>query len=91
MDRKPHMTRLNIYRYTFKATCPVDKANIEYRLQIETDGVIKAESIVAACVFDQPVFHEDVADRLFEGLGGDQVLTATHTGVEIETRRRSNA
>jgi hypothetical protein len=49
--------------------------------------VIKAESIVAECTFDQPVFHEAVADRLFESLGGRQVLTATHTGVEIETRR----
>lgn len=83
--------QLNIYRYTFMATCPVDKASIEYRLQIETGSVIKAESIVAECTFNQPEFHESIADWLFEKLGGRQVLTATHTGVEIETRREINA
>lgn len=79
--------RLNIYRYSFTATCPVDQAAIEYRLQIEIGSVIKAESIVTECTFDRPVFHEDVADRLFECFGGHQTLSATHTGVEIETRR----
>lgn len=80
---------LNVYRYTFTATCPVDGAAIEYRLQIEACAVIKAEQIVAECTFGQPEFHEGIADRLLEKLGGRQVLTATHTGVEIETRRET--
>lgn len=83
--------RLNVYRYTFMATCPVDGASIEYRLQIEADSPIKAEQIVAECTFNQPEFHESIADWLLEKLGGRQVLTATHTGVEIETRRESDA
>lgn len=78
---------LNIYRYSFTATCPVDGAAIEYRLQIETRSAVKAERIVAECTFDQPAFHEDIADRLLKSLGGRQVLTATHTGVDIETQR----
>jgi hypothetical protein len=78
---------LNIYRYTFTATCPVDGAAIEYRIHIEADSPIKAEQIVAECTFNQSEFHEGIADLLFEKLGGRQVLTATHTGVEIETRR----
>jgi hypothetical protein len=28
--------QLNIYRYSFTATCPVDNVVIDYRLQIET-------------------------------------------------------
>ncbi len=79
--------QLNIYRYTFMATCPSDKASIKYSLQIETGSVIKAEQIVAECTFDQPVFHEDVADRLHQALGGYQTLVAVHGGVEIETQR----
>jgi hypothetical protein len=81
------VSALNIYRYSFKAICPVDQATIVYRLQIETDAVIKAESIVGECMFGQPVFHEDIADRLLKSLGGKQTIIATHAGVEIETKR----
>lgn len=83
--------QLNVYRYTFTARCPIDGASIEYRLQIEAVTPIKAEQIVAECTFNQPEFHEGIADLLFEKIGGRQVLMATHTGVEIETRRNCDA
>lgn len=76
---------MNIYRYTFNSVCPSDGKTITYRLEIRSTAKILAEDIRGACA-DGPQFQEDVADRL-AALGGDQVIFATHQGVEIETRR----
>lgn len=81
------MNSLNIYEHQFEAICPVDGARIAYSLRIETEAVIMAEDIAAACRFDAPVFHEAVADELWAKFGGHQTLTAMHGTVKIDTIR----
>lgn len=80
--------RSNTYDHTFTATCPNDGASISYSLNIETTGVVvMAEAIEGACAFAAPVYHEDIADQLHSLFGGHQVLSATHGGVRVTTRR----
>lgn len=81
------MSHLNIYRHRFLAQCPVDGAQVLYSLTIDTNAVLMAEDIEAACRFEAAVFHEDVADKLLVKFGGKQTLAATHGKVEIETLR----
>ena len=80
---------LNIYGYQFTAQCPVDGALIYYVLEIAAQKMIKAEAVKEACTFDEPVFHEVIADQLFERFGERQVLQelCTRRGVEIKTVR----
>lgn len=78
---------MNIYRHTFFAECPSDKAKIAYSLQIKTGDVIMAERIERECSLDGPAFHEDIADKLYSSFGGRQTLSATHGKVAIVTTR----
>lgn len=78
---------MNRYDYQFAATCPADGATIIYHLTIKTKAVVMAEDIVAACRFEAPVFHEALADTLFDKLGGKQKVRAVHQSVRITTVR----
>lgn len=76
---------MNIYRHTFAAVCPSDGELIIYRLEVRSPAMIHVEHIKAAAAIIKKGWHEQIADRLSEALGGDQTIIATHQGVEIET------
>lgn len=79
------MGGLNTYRYRFNCVCPTDGSTVSYDLTITSPGKVLAEEIRAICDAG-PSHQEDLADKL-AALGGQQVIRATHQGVEIETRR----
>ena len=89
MHRKNKQVRLNIYRHAFAALCPSDGELIIYRLEVRSPTMIRVEQIKAATALIKKGWHEQIADRLAESLGGDQTIIATHQGVEIETVRLS--
>ena len=79
---------MNKYKTKFFSVCPVNKARIEYHLEIETKEIIGAEELLEALgTIYAEGFHEPMADDLHERFGGRQVLTAHHHGVDIETVR----
>lgn len=78
---------LNIYGHTFSAICPSDGETIIYRLEIRSNSMIHVEHIKAATALIKKGWHEQIADRLQESLGGEQRMIATHQGVEITTVR----
>lgn len=78
---------MNKYRHTFAAICPSDGEMIIYKLEIQTVSMIHVEHIRSATALIRKGFHEKIADRLSEVLGGHQTIVATHQGVEIETVR----
>ena len=78
---------MNIYGYTFSVQCPNDSKTIEYTILIKHDEMIMAETIVAACAFDKPMYQEQVADELRRILPGEQSISADHCGVEVITER----
>lgn len=80
---------MNTYRHTFAALCPSDGETIVYRLELKSLSMIHVEHIRAATALIKKGWHEQIADRLSESLGGDQTIIATHQGVEIETVRLS--
>ncbi|SEE40083.1 hypothetical protein [Pseudomonas coleopterorum] len=80
---------MNIYRHTFKATCPSDGDTIIYSLEIRSLAVVMVEHIRTATALIKSGYHERIADELAERLGGDQTIKAVHQGVEIETVRLS--
>jgi hypothetical protein len=80
---------LNIYRHTFAAVCPADGETISYRLEIRSLVMIHVEHVKATTALIKKGWHEQIADRLAESLGGDQTIIATHQGVAIETVRLS--
>jgi len=80
---------MNTYRHTFAAVCPSDGETIVYRLELKSLSMIQVEHIRAATALIKRGWHEQIADRLSESLGGDQTIIATHQGVEIETVRLS--
>jgi hypothetical protein len=81
--------RVNIYRHTFAAVCPSDGELIIYQLEVRASAMIRVEHIKAATAVIKKGWHEQIADRLAEDIGGDQTIIATHQGVEIETVRLS--
>jgi hypothetical protein len=80
---------MNIYRHTFALQCPANDEQIIYQLVIESATMIMAEDIVKEVQRNREEFHEALAERLYAIFGGRQVITATHHGVDIETRRGS--
>ena len=80
---------MNIYRHTFAAICPSDGETIIYRLELRSNAMIHVEHIKAVTALIKKGWHEQIADRLAESLGGHQTIIATHQGVEIETVRLS--
>jgi len=80
---------VNFYRHTFAAVCPSDGELIIYRLEVRSPTMIHVENIKAATALIKKGWHEQIADRLAESLSGDQIIVATHQGVEIETVRLS--
>lgn len=81
---------MNIYRYQFVSTCPVNGASIIYSLEIRATAIVRVEHIVTACQLHPRDFHETIADALFERFGHVQILKAHHHGVDIETVRGEN-
>lgn len=78
---------MNIYRHVFIAQCPENGEAIAYHLTIKSRRRILVERIVEACVDITSGYHEQIADELFTRFGGEQVITAHHHGVDIETWR----
>ncbi|CAB5238805.1 hypothetical protein UFOVP751_47 [uncultured Caudovirales phage] len=77
----------NIYRHQFIAECPNNGKQIIYSLTIKADKKVMVEHIITACSLVRRGYHEDIADDLHKALGGYQVITAHHHGVDIETHR----
>lgn len=77
---------MNTYRFTFGASCPNNGDLIVYSLTITTPRMIHVEHIKTACALHDEGYHEDIAKDLHARFGGLLVLTATHDGVQIETR-----
>lgn len=80
-------TGLNIYRRQFVSVCPADGDAIVYTLEMRFAQMVRVEHINTALALEPSAFHEDISNRPFERFGGEQRITATHQGVEIETRR----
>ena len=80
---------MNIYRHTFAAVCPSDGELIIYQLEVRSPLMIRVERIKEETAVIKKGWHEQIADRLAEALGGDQTIIAKHQGVEIETVRLS--
>lgn len=80
---------MNIYQHRFIATCPNDGARIAYTICIESDDVLMAEAIEAACRFTDSVYHEILADELHAKFGGRQRIEARHGKVDITTVRNA--
>ena len=78
---------MNIYRHQFAAVCPADGETIIYSLEIRALTMIHVEHIKTATALIKKGWHEQIADRLAESLGGDQTIIAIHQGVEVETVR----
>lgn len=80
------MNARNKYTRKFKSICPVNGQNVKYKLVIWSNDIILVEAIIGKTENLEPSYHEDIADDLVS-LGGLQILTAFHHGVEIETVR----
>lgn len=78
---------MNIYRHTFVAQCPADGEQIIYALEIRSPTMIRVEHIRTSTALIKRGYHEEIADTLYEHLGGEQRIIATHQGVEIESIR----
>jgi len=94
----PETIKINHYKKSFTALCPSNNIEIFYDLEIVSDFVIMVESIDAAlnhindmiCSEYADVlvgYHEQIADILYDQLGGRQSLVANHHGVDITTMR----
>ena len=82
---------MNQYRHRFNVRCPNQEHGfIGYILTIESADMIMVEDIKKHCKFTEAGYHEDIADYLFEQLGGSQTITAVHHDVEITTLRENN-
>lgn len=81
---------MNKYTLNFVAQCPVNGQHIDYRLILSANRPIFVEDISALCgeaaALPKP-YHENIADFLYEKLGGYQEIAAFHHGVLIETTR----
>jgi len=78
---------LNIYKFTFTATCPADGELIAYSAEIASNDMIRVEAINTFVDEIKSGFQEEIADQLLERFGGAQEVNAVHQGVEIRTRR----
>lgn len=78
---------MNIYEHEFMSVCPVDGDEVRYYLTIETNKVIPAEDIRAACARHGRNLHEPIAFDLDRTLPGKQTLVAMHRDVRITTIR----
>lgn len=78
---------MNTYRARFWAKCPANGQAIDYSITIKTGQMIRVEQILDELSKVTEGFHEQIADALHAKLGGEQLITAHHHGVDIETRR----
>lgn len=71
------------HRLTITANCPVDDQADVYRVTVETDRVLPVETILegVAALTRQPLFQEELTERLAELLGAVVTTKGTHTGV----------
>lgn len=81
---------MNKYTVKFFAKCPSNGVRIEYTLAITASKTIKVEFLIETISQYDGWFHEDIADNLSDQLGGNQILSAFHHGVLIETTREEN-
>ncbi len=80
---------MNKYTVKFFANCPNNGVRIEYTLTITVRKTIEVETLIDTTSKYDNWYHEDIADSLSERFKGQQVLTAFHHGVFIETVRVS--
>jgi len=78
---------MNIYTQRFRSMCPNGGDWVEYVLTIETTELIMVEAIQAAVAKLQGLFHEQMADDLWQQFGGRHRIVAHHHGTDVETVR----
>jgi hypothetical protein len=80
---------VNVYKHRFTSQCPNNREIIVYDLEIQypENKKVMVEDIAAATAEYRLSYHEDISDKLFEKLGGKQILRAHHHGVDIITYR----
>lgn len=78
---------MNKYTVKFFANCPNNGVRVEYTLTITVRKTIQVETLIDAISGYDNWYHEDIADNLSNKFNGQQVLTAFHHGVFIETIR----
>lgn len=82
------MRIMNTYSTEFYSTCPVNGVRVLYQLTVQTSKTIKVEDLISTVSgIHQGMLHEDIAQYLLEGFGGEQTLQAYHHGVVIKTVR----
>lgn len=79
--------KMNHYEYRFVVTCPTNGKEIDYTLFIRTKNVIMVEKLIDEVSKFTTGYHEPIADKLVEVLGGEQTIIAHHHGVTIKTKR----
>lgn len=80
------MPRANEYEHEFKVLCPRNGDLISYRLFISAEHQIRYDDIRKYCAVPMAL-QEDLADELFEVLGGTQTLTGKHGEMWVRTKR----
>lgn len=78
---------MNYYHYQFVCNCPNNSEAIVYTLDIQSEEMIMVEDIKTATKRHLSAFHETLADSLYRALGGRQVLSAHHHGVDVVSER----
>lgn len=73
------------HRLRIEARCPVNSSVVDvYDLIVRTARTIKVEDIYKAVEENtkEPIFQEDLTDRLFRALGCEVSTVGKHSGVE---------
>jgi hypothetical protein len=78
---------VNVYTQRFDAPCPRNGKRINYVLKVFSRTAIQVEDLQAFVAALPGLYHEQIADRLFERFGGTQTLNAEHHGTGIQTVR----
>lgn len=78
---------MNIYKGSFKSTCPSDGDIVSYNYSIISERTIMVEDILDFLSKYPEVYQEALADDMFKRFGGYQIIKGVHQGVEITTLR----
>jgi hypothetical protein len=78
---------MNVYTQHFRSMCPKGGNWVDYLLTIETTDVIMVEAIQDAVKKFDGLFHEQIADDLWQQFGGRHRIVAHHHGTDVETVR----
>tara|TARA_R110002020_G_scaffold386307_2_gene597077 strand:+ start:333 stop:611 length:279 start_codon:yes stop_codon:yes gene_type:complete len=82
------MSKLNVYKWSFRGTCPVDRGSDKYDATLKTTETIIVEDLLEWCAKrkEEPIFQEDWTTDLAYTFAGKVTLVCWHrAGVKIES------